>query len=338
VQEPTTQLQLGVRQSFPPGDARRLEAKRVTQLGRALREEGNDRTRRVRRGVRESWLETYYWMRAGKVVADSKGLFRSLVGVTQGLYAAGRNNQQDVLRAELELGRLDDRATGIAQRLAAARAELARWVGEPAAARPLVDKVPDWPAPPPLGELEQALPQHPLLLAAAARVRAAQHGVGLARQQYKPAWMLDLTYGLRAGHNADGGARSDMLSAMVVVDLPLFPDKRQDRRLADRQLRAQGAGYAREDRLRELRRELESQYAAWLRLGERERRFRERLVPQAEQNARVSLTSYQSDAADFSAVMRARITALDTRLDGLRVQVDRLKARAALWYLGGEAS
>ena len=150
--------------------------------------------------------------------------------------------------------------------------------------------------------------------------------------------MLDLGYGLRAGHNADGGERSDMLSAMVVVDLPLFPDKRQDRRLADRQLQAQGAGYAREDRLRELRRELESQYAAWLRLGERAHRFRGRLVPQAEQNARVSLTSYQSDAADFSGVMRARITALDTRLDGLRVQVDRLKARAALWYLGGEAS
>ncbi len=61
------------------------------------------------------------------------------------------------------------------------------------------------------------------------QVAAAETGVELAEQRYKPEFGIDLTYGGRGGNNPDGSSRSDLFSIMVMMDLPLFHKNRQDR-------------------------------------------------------------------------------------------------------------
>jgi hypothetical protein len=101
--------------------------------------------------------------------------------------------------------------------------------------------------------------------AEAAQVEASRKEVDLARQAYKPGWMLELTYGQRVGEDPEGDSRSDMLSAMVSVDLPLFRDKRQ----TDARFHAgPGRRVCTRDRLRELRTALDVEYGNWERLGE----------------------------------------------------------------------
>jgi outer membrane protein TolC len=128
-----------------------------------------------------------------------------------------------------------------------------------------------------------------------------------------------------------------MMAAMVTVDLPLFPAKRQDRRLAASLQEAEAASLTRADRLRELRAMLDTDYASWQRLGERASLYETQLLVEARANVQASLNAYQSGVTEFSTLMRARITDLDVRLDDLRVRVDRAKARARLLYLAGEA-
>jgi len=168
-------------------------------------------------------------------------------------------------------------------------------------------------------------------------VEAGQLGVDIARQKYKPGWMLDVTYGNRAGDNPNGDSRDDFLSAMVIMDIPLFTGKRQDRMLATRQQEVEAARLQRDDRYLRLKRLLDADYAEWLRLDERLQLYQSTIFPEAIQNAETSLTAYQSGVTDFTGVMRARITELDVKLQKLRIRVDKAKAEARLLYLANES-
>lgn len=335
-QEPMTQLQVGVQQAFPPGDTLPLRRARMEAMAQAGGADAEARMRMVRRQVREQYLELWYQRRAGDILTRSRGLFEELREVTESQYSAGRKHQQDVLQAGVELALLEDRATRIDTEADRARAALARLIGAEPAARALADGFPALPPPVTLAELERGLPGHPEMRRERLKVDAGQRGVELARERYKPGWMLDVTYGNRAGDNADGSARSDFLSAMVLVDLPLFTDRRQDRVLAAERQDLSAAQLRREDVLRELERGLAADYAEWTRLGQRLEGYERDVLPRARENAAAALNAYQSGVGDFSAVMRARLTELDSRLTALRLRVDRARAQARLLYLQEE--
>ncbi len=126
--EGMTQAQLGVRQAFPPGRTRSLSTRRYEQMAGALHRSADGRSRDVITNVRKVWLDTYYWQQAQAIVAESRPHFTDLLTVSQSLYSVGHKDQRDVLQAELELSRLDDRLIEISQQLALARARLSEWV------------------------------------------------------------------------------------------------------------------------------------------------------------------------------------------------------------------
>jgi outer membrane protein TolC len=335
-QEPMTQLVVGVEQSFPPGDTLRYRRLQGEWQSEAEQASAQDNTRKLVRDVRNRYLELWYQDQAGRIVAESRDLFIQLVDITRGQYATGRANQQDVLNASLELARLDDRATRIENAEETSRAELGKWLGE-AVARPLDSRFPVLPALPAKAVLEAALPEHPAIRMETARIESETQGVRMAREQYKPGWSIGLAYGQRYGEDAAGNSRPDMLTALVSVDLPLFPGQRQDRRLAASVQQAEAARYTRADRLRKLKEMLETEYANYQRLGERATLYDNRLLREASANAEAALNAYQSGVTEFTTLMRARITDLDVRLDALRLRVDRARAQANLLYLAGGA-
>jgi outer membrane protein TolC len=240
------------------------------------------------------------------------------------------------LRAELELGLLDDRETQVTTMVEMQRANLAKLIGQQAASRPLTRTFPTLPEIPNPQTSKQRLAQHPLLEYEQSRVNASQKDVDIARQAYKPAWLLDVTYGYRDGSNPDGSDRADFLSAMVMVDMPFFTGNRQDRNLSANKLKHQASLYAREDRVRELNKAWEASHAEWLRLGERARLFEKSLLAKARENTKASMHAYQNDQGDFSSLMRARIMEFETELKALRMKVDHSKSQAKLLYLVGD--
>ncbi|MBL6935728.1 MAG: TolC family protein [Alphaproteobacteria bacterium] len=336
-QEAMTQLQVGVRQAFPRGDSLSLRTRKSQALAEGEQARRLNRRRKVVLEVRKSWLDLFYLTQATRVIAENKVLFQQLIDVTQSLYALGRSNQQDVLRAELELSLLEDKETEITAMLEMTRADLGKWVGPQHEDRPLPGKLAVLPSPPPLEKIEADLPDHPLMKVEDADLRASQTGVDLANELYKPKWMMDLTHGFRGGHNADRSSRDDFLSFMVTMDVPLFTENRQDRRLAASRKEAAAARFKRDDRLLELTRVLARQHAAWTRLGQRVALYDRAVLAQADQNVEASIKAYESDVTDFSGLMRAQITDLDTRLKGLQLRVERAKAQAGLLYLAGDA-
>lgn len=335
-QEPMTQVQLGVQQRFARGNSLAVNKHRTEALSSAERDRAGDQARKTVRDLRLSWLDLFYWLSAEQIVQQNKGLFGQLVEVTQYQYAVGRQNQQDVIGAQLELSLLDDRLEQIRTQQDKSRADLSRWIGVQSARRPLPAELPRLPIPPDRETLASRLKDHPLIKAAQASVSASQQSVALAREAYKPGWTLGIAYGFRGGENPDGDDRADFLTAMLTVDLPIFREKRQDRTLAASQHEVQAAMLARDERLRELRQLLDARHAEWERLDQRITLYDTTLLPQANNNAAAALLAYQNDMGEFAQLMRARIMELDTQLKALRIRVDHTKAQAHVLYLAGD--
>jgi outer membrane protein TolC len=326
-QEDMTMLMVGVRQAFPPGNTLALRARRAghelnREQARLALEERN-----LRREVRRAWLELYYASAALEVVARTRPLVERQLRSAEGRYRAAQDSQQAVLQARQALARLSEREHMLRASRARSQAMLARWIGA-AASRPLPAALPAIDAP-----VRAFTPeQHPDLLAAQAGAEMMRSEVDMARQEYRPGIMFDLSYGFRRASPA-GMERPDMLTAMVTFDLPIFRAKRQDRRLAESQARETGARHEIEDRRRDLVSQYESVRAEHDALLERVRLFEEQILPFARREAQVTVAGF---ARDQAMLRESQIKAFDVELELTRLRVELARARADLRYFTGE--
>jgi outer membrane protein TolC len=284
--------------------------------------------------TRNSCLEGYYWGRSHDLIVESRPFFDDLATITRSLYAVGRKNQQDVLRAELELSRIDDRLIEIERQQARARAALGEWVGAEAS-RPIAAVLPAWNTVPPLHGLRDNLATHPSVMAADAQIAAKEAGVDLADQRSKPQWALDVGYSYRDGSLPNGDPRSDFVTVGVTVGLPFFSRKSVDSTLTAA-LQERSAAVSTKSRVeRELQSRLEAEFARWQDLSRRIALYEERILGQTRDHAQAALLAYQSDRGDFADVMRGYIDDLNTRIEFIRLQVERAQSYAMLANLGG---
>jgi outer membrane protein TolC len=304
--EGMTQAQFGIRQAFPRG--RSLGTEQMHERAEAFSQSADARRRDV--------------------------FFDDLVTITRSMYGVGRKTQHDVLRAELELSRLDDRLIEASRARAEAQAALSRWLGQDAY-RPIAQKLPTWESMPMLEDLRDGLASHPSLAAGQASIAAKETAVDIAEENKKPDWALDLAYGYRDGFLPDGTPRSDFVSLSVTVGLPFFGENRQDRKLAAALSERRAARYSQHELAARLNSELAAEYARWIDLTRRLTLYETLILEQSKGQAQAALLSYQSDTGDFSDVMRGYIDDLNTRLEHIRLQVERAQSYAALANLGG---
>ena len=325
--EDMTMTMVGIRQSFPPGDTLALKGKRAQK--ELTREEAKIEAERrnLLKQVRQAWLELYFQEESLLRLQELRRLQEKQLQAAEGRARAVADMQQVLIRAHQAVARVNEREPMLKAQIARSRAQLGRWIGA-AATLPLPSALPTLPAP----VTEFDTKHHPEWLASEAMSDAARLEVDMARQDYKPAWMLDLSYGFRRPM-ADGTERPNMATAMVTFDLPVFRDKRQDRRLAEKQAMENGARFESEDKRRELEAMHQSLRAEHAALAERAGIFEEQLLPAVRREAQTTIAGFARDQAEYRD---ARMKLLDTNLEYTRVRVDLAKTQAELLYLTGE--
>jgi outer membrane protein TolC len=338
-QEAMTQVRLGIQQNFPAGDTLEIKSQQSKFLSSSALALARDSELKILRDVRETYLNLHYETTANQIVHETKKLFSDLVTITESIYASGRASasQQDVVLANLELARLDDRLTKIQAREEGFRATLAQWIGEPAWGS-ISSEFPELPDLPEKVDLNQIIPQHPLIRSESAKVNASKKMTEMAKQEYKPGFSATVDYGFRSGVNPNNTDRADFLTAMVSMDIPLFTENRQDKKVSSNVQKTAAAQYSKDDKLRLLKQYYEKNQYLWQRLGEREKLYKNSLLTSAKNNTATALTAYQSGVSEFNTLMRAEITELDVRLEDLRIRVDRAAAQARLLYITGDTN
>jgi len=357
-QEAMTQFKVGIVQTFPRGDSRALDEQRLNLLGEQFPSQREDRRARLAVEVAGVWLDAWRARESIRLIEADRELFEQLVDVAESSYASafGRTRQQDLVRAQLELTRLEDRLVMLQEQLETSRAKLGQWLRpgpDEASAGPgdwlpgaydaptLAEQLPDIPlrhaqllqagtgAGP--AQIAALVEGHPALRSLDSRIDASRVDIELARQKYWPEWKVAASYGYRED-GPMGQDRPDFFSVGLAVDLPLFTSRRQDQQLQSAIADTEAIRTEKMLALRKMVAGFETLYARLQRLEQRRALYRERLLPEMHEQAEASLSAYTRDDGDFAEVVRARIAELNARIDALDIDIARLQTITQLNY------
>ncbi|MEZ5489279.1 MAG: TolC family protein [Gammaproteobacteria bacterium] len=337
-QEPMTQFRVGVSQSFPRGDSLKLQRRRVLQQSEVNPFQRDDRKAAVSLEVSRLWLDGYLAEQSITLINNDRVLFEQLVDITNARYtsAAGLARQQDLVRAEVELVRLDDRLAMLRQLQDRSKQRLAEWLPYEYLSLPLSPELQQRPPPSTelsgLAQASEYFLNHPKVRAQDKKIEIAQTQIEITEQSFKPSYSVGVNYGYRG--NAPGGIeRADFISLDVSFDLPLFTEKRQKPRLRASQYRASARQTERMLLIKDLFANYQQAMAQLVVLDERRALFNDTLLSQLSDLTQATLSSYTADEGDFEEVMRAYIAELNAKIELLQIEVERSKIISQLDYL-----
>lgn len=337
-QEGMTQTTIGITQSFPRGNTLQLASEKKSQLAVVEKFRRENRKAEIERTVTNLWLDIWSSEQSIELIEANRGLFEQLVDVAEAGYASASMGarQQDVIRASLELTRLDDRLTSLESTLAASQEGLREWVQAEVGGAGVSRELPAQFSGPVANGWElttvDAIRQHPQVRTTEQLVETRTVDLDLARQAYKPEWSISAQYGYREDA-PNGQDRADLFSVAVGFDLPIFTGNRQDRRVSASTSRLEAAKSQRLLQVRTLQAGARTALARIDRLDERIRLYQQTLLPQMEEQAGAALSAYNNDDGDFAEAVRARIDQLNANVELIQMRAQRAKHLADFRYL-----
>lgn len=335
-QENMTQLKLGVTQRFPGGDSRKLKARKSKLMADVNPYQRVERKARLTLTVSHLWLDSYFAWRSIALIENDRYLFEQLVDVATARYqsALGKARQQDIVRAQLELTKLEDRLTRLHMQYDANRQLLAQWLPAHSLYMPLTQQLPSNKSMGivSLDVLEKSINKHPQLRISDKQIEIQQTDIDLAKQDYKPGWALNASYGYREDAPT-GMQRSDFFSVGVSFDIPLFTSKRQDKTVSASVSRKQALSIDYQLLHKKLLSQALKTQSELERLAERSSLYENKLLKQVHEQAEASLSAYTNDDGDFADVMRAYIAELNSKIEALEINIKQRKALATMKYL-----
>ncbi len=331
-QEPMTQLQIALEQTFPAGKTRHFKQYYNQQLADSERAKYDLLIIETLKGLRLNWVKLRYWIETKTIVLEQVKIFEHLLKVSESFLANNKAQQKDVVRAQFEVQTLINRLTTIEQHIKTAYDELARWVGPEASAAINPAKFPNWDAPPSREVLQHMLADHPRLLIDKALITANHTQVKIAKEQYKPGYKIGIGYGFRQGNNIDGSSRPDFLTAQLTMDLPIFTKNRQSKLLGASNQHLITAEQTHMSHYNQLKANLDATFTAWEQQAKVVTYYDKKLIPTSEYYSKATLSAYQNNLTDFDILADAYVMKLETKLTQLNAKLAKAMARITLLY------
>jgi len=318
-------------QPLPYPGKRRARAE-VARAETAQREsEVADLERRITAAVRTLYARLYAIDQEQKALDAGRELADLLSATARARYASGGSEQESLLKAQLQVTRLEERMEDHhAERLAVV-AELNRWLGRPGGAP--IGVVAGLPAvtPPSLPFWEEgAVGRSSRVRMARAAIATAERRVAKARLDLKP----DFT---PAGTFATRGPRGPVLMLSVGVELPFWKREKQEPLLRAAEAGLEAARQELRATEASARAEAARLAAEWSRADRQIVRYREGIVPQSSATFDAARSSYLTGRGDFSTLVEDFNLWLEARVQLARREADRYSSWAGLEALTGGA-
>jgi outer membrane protein TolC len=327
--EPMTSRDIGLSQMIPfPG---KLSLKE--QVARLDAAQAADRVESLKNLIRFQVKKDFFLLLENREVTrlteKNKALLGQLLAVANSRYAVGKAPQQDLFKAQVEISRLANMLIALRKKRVELLSDLNtlrnRPVGTP------VDLPPSHPLPgvlpPEEGLLEIARSENPDLKRQENAVSQKESTLSLARKQILPDFQIGAAYKFR--ENAQNGAeRPDFFSANIMISLPLWHGRKQDREVeaSIRDLSSTKSSYENawngvQNRVRDITADITALNAS-LSL------FDTGLLPQARESVASSLSAYQVGEVEFASVLLGQIALYQQEIEREKT-AQALRIRAA---------
>jgi outer membrane protein TolC len=321
-----TMRSVGVMQEFTHSKKREARVERFEREADRSTAERALTIANIQRDTALAWIDRYYAEAQASVVQEQIGQTRLELDAADAAYRAGRGSLAEILSGRSALVSLDDRQRELVRRARAARATLARWVGE-AADAPLAGK-------PDIGAirldprtLDTDIAHHPDLMVLASREEVAAAEVKIAQASKQADWSVSVMYSQR------GPAYSNMVSLNASVPLQWDQRNRQDREVAAKLAMLDQVRAEREDMVRAHAAEIRAMVVAWQDDRERLVRYERELVPLARERTEATVAAYRGAKATLGEVLQSRRSEIDVRLQALQLETEIARTWAQLNFL-----
>jgi len=252
------------------------------------------------------------------VMDDSRRVLGDIIRAAEAMYAEGRGPQADVLRAQVELARMDEEIIGMQAMRDRMRARLAALLVLPPDSVGVPVLPPQPSSIPARDSLEQlALARRPMLSAGRSRIDAATANAHRADREIWP----DLTLGVAYGQRPMDGGTDRMMSFMFGFTLPITARSNQRQMAAEARAMAAMASADLTEMELDTRARVAELHADLVRARRLAQLYRTTLLPQAEAAEASAMAGYRSGSSSFT-------TLLDGRMEVLRVETDLIRTEA----------
>ena len=219
-----------------------------------------------------------------------------------------------------KLSRLLDRELRLAGMRAQTEAALAALLdhapGEPIRLPPEPENVvlPDVPAPAEL--VQTAVAGHPALAAENALAGAARARLDLSQRYDRPNFSVGAGYGYRRGDDPfRGGERSDFVSVMVNVTVPLYAESKQRRAIEQRSHEVSQREFSFRHALGSIQAAIAGHRADYEAARDQVSLLQTAIIPQAQQTVTSMLAAYQVNQVDFLNVLSSQIILYNSQVE-----------------------
>ncbi len=283
--------------------------------------------------VKLAYYDLAYNQEAITIIESDQDLLEQLLQFADARYRTGTTSQQDVLRAEVELERLEDSLIVLRRQLGLAQADLAKVLHTSPDANLQAKTDIDLPPVPEQIEAlyEAAIRCRPELQERLHAIIRAERKQELARLNYYPDFNVGVGWQAITADSAISPVTNsnDNVSLLVGVSLPIWRDKLDAGvREAENRILESARRYdaSRDDTFRLIRRLIVRADA----LGQQIDLFDGRIIPLAEQTLRVSTADYRVNKVDFQQILDNWSDLLNFHLQLTRFEADLNQTLASL--------
>lgn len=342
-----TNISIGIIQQFERGATLSLNQRKANQQADGVAFQIQVREREVANNISQLWLELGYLQYAESIIKEKQRLMLEMEQYAQTNYSIGKSEAQDLLNTQLQVHKLNEKLQFNQQMQNRTIAQLSEWLGAEWLNRHLVADNQagyqvDWSRLNALLEKQTSdtqyyalLNRHPMAKMADANISANRTQVEVAEQSYTPQFGIEVMYAYRQADDMAGDPASDLLSAYLTMDLPLFTDNRQDKNLASAQYQVVAAQYQKDALLAQMNAQVNVLMMDRMNLTERIERYQQRLLPQSQARIEASERGYQNNTAQFGDVITASIDKLLLQVELARLITDLNQTNSKLASLLG---
>lgn len=338
-QEPMTQLRVGVRQMFPKGDMLDIKSD-MSGIQSDLQLTASElRWLERKKRSEQAWLEAWYWQKTLTLLDQDQTFLEQVQEFIRSLYEVGAKDQSDLIGADLELIKLNEKRIEARRKYQMFRQQLNTLANQQLSGTQVSFILPDLEqvdlAAFRNSESEPYVAKHPKITLQNQKVVLSEKKVDLVEQDFEPAWGVEVSYGLRDGENMDGSDRPDFFSAGVNVQIPLFSDTKQRQNQHAAKTRSKASQIQRDETLSQMRFEVDNLIQQYRNTAEQRVLYETDILPTLEKQRKSALQSYESDQGNFRLVMNLFLKEQSAKTMHQRLRVNEQKLISSLNYLLG---
>lgn len=308
--DPSSARELMAEQTIPYPGKTRLRTEIASRGADAEELAYEAAVRRVARQVKAAYFDLAYVDNSLAILQEDREALEGFEKVTATRYSVGKAAQQDVLRAQLEVTRLAQRATLLTQQRRTLEAQLNSLrdfpvdapVGKPAAVQPSVLTYRQ-------DQLQQAAQaNYPTLKQRQMTVNQDRLSVDLARKEARPDFSVGYLFMQRNG-------LPDMYGITLSTSVPIFHHQKQDMAIAEAAANLAAAREMQANELTLLRYQVRQDFLEVQATEQLLKLYSQGVKPQSSLTLESSINSYETGGVDFLSVLSNFEAVIDAELD-----------------------